>query len=238
MIKTEVLKIIQNKGPIICDDCIALNKNFTRIQVNKRCTQLERDSYIFRETQTCSNCLKLKISNSITEIGADFLNQLANKGLVLELTELSTSGQLSLKLKFEWVPLNIEGGIRYLFPASINRTKRSIQKPAVYRWILINENGKRTQNIYIGEATELAQRIYNYVNPGDDQKTNTRLNKFFHELIDRGYAIEIDQLRYEPFYLGTHLINNDSLKNKYVRRLLEQLMTSYYNFEGYNVINA
>jgi hypothetical protein len=238
MIKIDVLKIIHDKGSRICDDCIASNQNFTRIQVNKRCTQLERDSFISREKQTCSNCRKLKISNAITANGTDYLIQLANKGQVSELTETETSGQFFLNIKFEWVPLDVDG-IRYQFPASINRTKKStLHKPAVYRWILINQHGKRTQNIYIGEATELAQRIYNYVNPGNDQQTNIRLNKLFHELNARGHKIEIDQLRFEPFKIGNHLVENDSLKNKYVRRLLEQMMTSYYYFEGYNVINA
>lgn len=239
MIKIDVLKIIQDFKLPICDDCISLNQKFTRIQVNKRCSELERELLIEREKRSCSKCSKIKKSNIITEDGNELLTVMENKGIISELLEESHFGEFKIDFKFEWISVFNNDNIEYSFPQHVDRSKKSkYHIPTVYRWILRNQNGKKTKNIYVGEASELARRIYHYVNPGGDQQTNIRLNQLFAELTTKGFLVLVEQLKFEPFEIGGHVISESSLKNKLTRRFIEHMMATFYENEGYNVINA
>lgn len=238
MIKNKVLKIISCNKYSICDDCIQINQTFNRIQTNRCCNQLKRVDFITREKRKCGNCEKVKLSSNITLIGSNYLYKLENKNTLSEKSESKHYGEFNIRFKFEWISLKTQVNNNYFFPQNIDKTKSSKHnQPAVYRWILINSNGIKTQNIYIGEAVELAQRIYHYLNPGAEQKTNIRLNSLFHELVAKGNRITIEQLQFEPFKLDNHIINQNSLQDKLTRRFIEHLMATFYSHEGYNVMN-
>ena len=239
MIKIDVLKILQTFKLPICDDCVSINQTFNRIQANKRCSELERELLIEREKRKCEKCFKVKISSSITENGEEFLIAMENRGNISELLEESHYGEFQINFKFEWIPVYNNENIEYSFPQQINRTKKSKYNiPAVYRWILRNQDGNKTKNIYVGEASELARRIYHYVKPGGDQQTNIRLNELFTELTKKGFFVLIEQLTFKPFEIGGHIISESSLKNKLTRRFIEHMMATFYEKEGYYVINA
>jgi|GEM_PF-1518370 len=239
MIKIDILSIIQDFNSPICDDCVSLNQNFTRFQVNKRCSELKRELLIEREKRKCATCFRIKISNTITEHGNEFLTAYENKGVISELLEESHFGEFKIDFNFEWISVYNNDDIEYSFPQSIDRSKKSkYHIPAVYRWIIRNQHGKKTKNIYVGEASELARRIYHYVNPGVNQQTNIRLNELFVELTEKGFFALVEQLKFKPFEIGGHIISESSLKNKLTRRFIEHMMATFYENEGYNVINA
>lgn len=239
MIKIDVLKIIQDFNFPICDDCVSLNQNFTRIQVNKRCSELDRELLIEREKRNCAKCNRIKISSTIKDQGNEFLTEIENKGIISELLEESHFGEFKIDFKFEWVSVYNNDNIEYSFPQPIDRSKKSkYHIPAVYRWIIKNQHGNKTKNIYVGEASELARRIYHYVNPGGDQQTNIRLNELFVKLTEKGFFVLVEELKFKPFEIGGHIISESSLKNKLTRRFIEHMMATFYEKEGYNVINA
>jgi len=239
MIKIDVLKIIRAFNLPICDDCISLNQKFTRFQVNKRCSELERELLIEREKGNCAKCYRIKISSTITENGTEFLSSMGNKGVISELLEESHFGEFKINFKFEWISVYNNDNIAYSFPQLIDRSKKSkYHIPAVYRWVIRNQHGKKTKNIYVGEASELARRIYHYVNPSGNQQTNIRLNELFTELTEKGFFVLVEQLRFKPFEIGGHIISENSLKNKLTRRFIEHMMATFYENDGYNVINS
>ncbi|RZJ99312.1 MAG: hypothetical protein EOO43_26900 [Flavobacterium sp.] len=182
MIKNEVLEIISiNNG--ICDDCITTDGKFKRRQqVNKRCNKLFDEGSIYREKKVCEKCRKFKIISLISKLGESRLETMHEKKIDERSTNFETEdfGIFDLKFEFKWIPIIEEKSVEYLFPTPLDKlSKKKHSLPSVYRWILISPNGKKLQDVYIGEASELSRRIYNYLNPGERQKTNKRLNTLF-----------------------------------------------------------
>jgi hypothetical protein len=240
MIKDIVLKIIEEK-PNCCDDCIAKICDKRRQQVNKRCNKLVEKGFIFRKKNKCIVCENFKITNIIASSGINELNTLEEKKKEKRSTVLEKEnfGRFNINFEFKWNSLFEDENLEFLFPIDLNKeAKKKHSSPSVYRWILINPEGKKLQDVYIGEASELTRRIYNYLKPGKSQKTNSRLNKLFTELLNLGYNISLQKLSFNPFYLGEYEINENSLENKLTRRFVEHMMASYYLNAGYNLINA
>ena len=146
---------------------------------------------------------------------------------------------MNIALAYEWRPAENEPGIPYHFPEKISPHFRSNWgRPAVYRWRLLQQQSGDLGRLYIGETHRLSQRINQYVNPGPTQKTNQRLNALFEQELRIGHQIALEVLEFEPFNLEEITLSMLDLRDKPVRRFLENLIEIYHRKSGYEVLNS
>ena len=146
---------------------------------------------------------------------------------------------LNIQLGYQWRPVESTAGVRYMFPEQITRSFPAIWKaPAVYRWVLFRDEPGDQPILYVGETDRLARRIKQYVDPGPTQKTNLRVNAHFTEEMKKGFHVALDVLEFEPFRLGAVTVSQDDLRDKFLRRLLENLLAFHYSQAGITVLNA
>ena len=146
---------------------------------------------------------------------------------------------MNIALAYEWRPVENGPGIPYQFPEKISSHFRSNWgRPAVYRWRILQHQSGASRRLYVGETHRLSQRINQYVNPGPTQKTNQRLNAFFEQELRSGHKIALEVLEFEPFNLEEFTISMHDLRDKPVRRFLENLFEIYHRRSGFQVLNA
>jgi hypothetical protein len=146
---------------------------------------------------------------------------------------------VNIALKYKWIPIENQPGVRYQFPENISSHFRANwDGPAVYRWLVLHQEPGHLRQLYIGETELLPRRIYGYLNPGPSQRTNQRLKAKFEEELRNGYKVTLEVLSFDSFSFESISISMDDLTDKVVRRFLESLFTMYYSKSGYTVLNA
>ncbi len=146
---------------------------------------------------------------------------------------------MNIALACEWRSAENGPGIPYHFPEKISPHFRSNwSRPAVYRWRIFQHQSGDLRRLYIGETQRLRDRANGYVNPGPSQKTNQRLNAEFEQELRNEYKIALEVQEFEPFNLEGFAISMLDLRDKPVRRFLENLFEIYHRKSGYAVLNA
>src|SRR5688500_2444319 len=96
------------------------------------------------------------------------------------------SDSITVHLDYAWRSVEAEPTVRYVWPAPIERELRArIGGPAVYRWVVTSPEGD-VLRMYVGEAANLAKRIYSYLRPGPTQQTNRRMNPLLNQEVALG----------------------------------------------------
>ena len=150
-----------------------------------------------------------------------------------------TEGTVNIAPEYKWVTVESKPGVPYKFPDAVSPYVSSTWNgPAIYRWLVYQDSPGDMNKLYIGEAELLRRRIYHYLKPGPSQTTNIRLNALFQEERLKGYQITLDVLEFAPCSIDNVSITMDDLKDKMVRRLLENLLIVYYARSGFTVLNA
>jgi len=146
---------------------------------------------------------------------------------------------IKVKFTYQWIPILKEEGEEYYFPERITLFMRSNYKqPAIYRWNIFRNNSEDEKLIYIGEAQELCpRRIYSYLNPGPSQQTNKRIKEMFQCYLNERLKIRLEMLQFDKIKIENFTFINSNLKDKHVRRFLEELMVIKYRRKGFQILN-
>jgi len=146
---------------------------------------------------------------------------------------------VNIALKYKWIPVENQPGVHYQFPEEISSHFRANWNgPAVYRWIVFQQEPGDLRQLYVGETELLPRRIYGYLNPGPSQRTNQRLKAEFEKELSNGHKVILEVLSFESLSIEGISISMGDLTDKMVRRVLESLFTMYYSKSGYIVLNA
>jgi len=132
---------------------------------------------------------------------------------------------MNIRLKYKWEKLLCKNGKPYLFPADRRKvTKDSLNVGGVYRWVIIHSTKKKKQTIclYVGEASNLYNRLYGYLYQSQSQATSYRIGKALRKLVRQGHEIRFQLLRFYKSTLNGININNENLGNMHLRQLIEQ----------------
>jgi hypothetical protein len=145
----------------------------------------------------------------------------------------------SLELKFLWKPVLQDDGGPYRFPSPLAQRKAGpYAGPAVYRWLPFRETPGDMRRVYIGEADNLARRVYHYLNPELTQQTNTRMRALMDGLLQEGLHIQLDALSIDGLRVNGADATHDALLDREMRRLVENWMIVVHRRAGYEVLNA
>ncbi|RLI17394.1 hypothetical protein DRO54_11590 [Candidatus Bathyarchaeota archaeon] len=146
---------------------------------------------------------------------------------------------IKVEFTYQWIPILKGEDEEYYFPERITSFMRSNYKqPAIYRWNVFRNNSEDEKLIYIGEAQELCpQRINGYLNPGPSQQTNRRTKEMFQDYLSKGLKIRLEMLQFNNIKIENFTLINSDLKDKHVRRFLEELMVIIYKQKGFQILN-
>ena len=146
---------------------------------------------------------------------------------------------LTLDTQLTWSQVHHDSDTPYTYPMEISRYIRTHwDKPAIYRWVVLNGSSSQIKKIYIGETVLLTRRIYHYLHPGPSQQTNQRLKAEFETEIQAGNKIILEVLDFTPFMIGNVTVSQQDLNEKLTRRLLENICIVYYIRLGVSVLNV
>ena len=153
------------------------------------------------------------------------------------MNQISSTNQIELTLTYEWEPVLLDQDKQYTFPNNITKFMRDKYNfSGIYRWVVEKETN--IQAIYIGEASLLPRRIYQYLNPGKSQQTNNYINHLFGGFIhEQGYNIKLEKLKIFSCELGDKKITENDLDDKNMRVLVEHLLLVYYENKGFDILN-
>ena len=147
--------------------------------------------------------------------------------------------ELQIKLTYEWQPVYLRENVAYLFPMAISPYMRNRYKsPAVFKWDIHQKTAGDKKLVYIGEAQELCpRRLYGYLNPGQTQLANKKVNTEFRAYLKENLSIglEICQVRENAF--GKPVLDPNALTDKHVRRMLAEALIVEYQKKGFTVVD-
>lgn len=144
--------------------------------------------------------------------------------------------RMKIILEYRWEPVARKDGAKYLFPDERGSIEGSYWRPAVYRWYA-HKPGERSR-YYIGEAQNLRERVYGYLNAGPTQQTNKWMNQSLTQLIQEGFTVGLEVL--EDLKLGIdegQEFSKKDLESKHFRRAIECLMLSIAERNGDMLLN-
>ena len=147
--------------------------------------------------------------------------------------------KLKVEFAYQWGPILIDDSRGYLFPEKITPFMKSRYKhSAIYRWNIFRKEPGDEKLIYIGEAQELGpQRINGYLNPGPSQQTNKRIKEEFQGYLENGFKIGLDILQFDEIRIEDFTLTNNDLRDKHVRRFVEELLITIYKQKGFKILN-
>lgn len=115
---------------------------------------------------------------------------------------------LKLEVKYKWKKTD------FTFPNSFPGHKHS----AIYTWVLVSKNRKKSY--YLGETSNLSQRVSRYMRAKSHQVTNFRMKKEMDKSKEvLLYILDIDRLMLN----GKKLLTSE-LESKDIRKGLEGLL--------------
>lgn len=150
----------------------------------------------------------------------------------------SNDDSLGTDFHFRWVSVYHEHEKVYFFPQPITRYMLENYKyPAVYRWIIYQENREKINFAYIGTTKQLCpDRLSGYLVP-DKSDTNLRLNKEFRKFVKQGYKISLELLQIEQIKINNVDVKLNNLHSQTARVFIETLLISYYRQNGLILLN-
>ena len=150
----------------------------------------------------------------------------------------SNGDSLGTDFHFRWVSVYHEREKEYFFPQPITRYMLENYKyPAVYRWIIYQENREKINFAYIGTTKQLCpERHSGYLFP-DTSYTNLRLHKEFREFDKQGYKIGLELLQVEQIKINNVDVKLNNLHSQTARVFIETLLISYYRQNGLILLN-
>jgi len=152
---------------------------------------------------------------------------------------ISGANSLKVDFSFDWIPAFSAEDKPYFFPQPITDFMgRSYKHPAVYRWNIYKTFLSDERKIYIGECKQLCpERINGYLNPGPKQETNKRLNEQLIALVAQGLKVQLEIIRFDNISIGDFTLTLRDLSNKHLRRFIESLLITYYQRNGFTLLN-
>lgn len=140
-------------------------------------------------------------------------------------------------ITYSWDSVFEEEGKPYRFPRKMTQYMKSrYNHPAIYQWRICNKAGRN--KYYIGEAKQLCpQRINGYLSPGPLQKTNIRLNTFFHSCLENYIEIYLELLMIDSLLINEFQITQKDLEKAHLRKYVESLVIAHYMNKELEVLN-
>jgi len=141
---------------------------------------------------------------------------------------------LELKAAWTWVPVE-DSGEQVTFPVGASDSLRARwTRPALYRWVIVS--GNKVQAVHIGEAEDLAGRIYQYSNPGAGNQAAARIKKAFTDHLFRGDEIRLEVCQLQSFIVDGRAVDDAGLRDAALRRALEHLITYEARLSGTRIL--
>jgi hypothetical protein len=116
--------------------------------------------------------------------------------------------KLNLDFEYGWKKTD------FVYPKSFLGHKH----PAIYTWVLIAKNGEKSY--YLGETSNLTQRVSRYMRPGRSQATNIRIKAE----MDNSKEVLLYTIDINTLVLNGQKLDKSELEDKYTRRGLEGLL--------------
>jgi hypothetical protein len=147
--------------------------------------------------------------------------------------------QLQISLAYEWQSVYVRERVEYLFPMAISPFMRTKYKePAVFRWSVYQRTPEDRKIVYIGEAQELCpKRLYGYLNPGQVQQANKKVNAEFREYLNEKLSIKLDICEIRGIKFGESALGREALSDKYMRRLIAEAMIIEHKKKGFTIMD-
>lgn len=146
---------------------------------------------------------------------------------------------LSLKASIRWVPVYCEESVVYSYPDRVTQyMRRRYTRPGVYRWLVLSPGSTAAPQAYVGEAEDLAQRLYQYLHPGPLQQTNLRLKSLLNAARRQGKQVRLELLEIDSVAVAGWKVSANDLGSKFFRRFVENLLTIYHEKAGFSLLNA
>jgi hypothetical protein len=146
---------------------------------------------------------------------------------------------LQINISYEWQPVLLREKVEYLFPMAITPFMRTkYRRPSVFRFIVFPNTSEDKKLVYIGEAQELCpRRLYGFLNPGQTQHTNQRVNTEFRSYLKDKLSIRLDDCNVREIIFGDVSLGLDSLNDKYLRRMLTDSLIIEHKKHGFTVMD-
>ena len=147
--------------------------------------------------------------------------------------------QLQLKLTYEWQTVLLRENVEYLFPMAISPFMRARYKePVVFKWEIYQKTPGDKKLVYIGEARELCpQRLYGYLNPGNTQLANKKVNADFRGYLKEKLKIKLDICHVQEMTIGESSYDIKERGDKHIRRMIVELMIIEHGNRGFTVMD-
>ncbi len=146
---------------------------------------------------------------------------------------------LHIELNYEWQSVYLRENVEYLFPMAITPFMRSKYKtPAVFKWDIYQKTPGDKKLVYIGEAHELSpRRLYGYLNPGQTQLANKKVNDEFRRYLKEKLKIGLEICQVKEIRFGDLTFDMGSFADKHVRRLVAEALIVEHIKRGITVVD-
>jgi hypothetical protein len=144
--------------------------------------------------------------------------------------------RIKIRIEYSWAPVLKNDDSEYLFPDPKGSIKAEYNSPAVYRWNISVSGEQRMY--YIGEAQNLRERVYGYLNPGRSQQTNDRINRLLSQSYFLGFRASLAILDNLMVSTDTGIdFSKKDLESKHFRQFVEGLLISISREGGEIIYN-
>lgn len=142
--------------------------------------------------------------------------------------------KLKMHLEYKWQDLLNKKGEQYFFPDARSTLQRNILEAAgIYRWLMING---RTQNVtlYIGETSNIYNRLYGYLHRSKSQATSYRVGNKLRRIVKKNGRIKLQLLFLSKSRFGSRWISNHNhnLCCVHIRKAIEQTLIYHEKNSG------
>ena len=147
--------------------------------------------------------------------------------------------ELQIKLTYEWQAVYLRENVEYLFPMDISPYMRAKYKaPAVFKWDVYQRKPGDKKLVYIGEAQELCpKRLYGYLNPGQTQLANKKVNTDFKGYLKEKLKIGLEICQIQKIQIGESVLDMTAFNDKHVRRLVSETLIVEHHQKGFTVMD-
>lgn len=147
-----------------------------------------------------------------------------------------------LTIQCQWRSAVTSEGL-YCFPDRFTAAfRQAFSHPGVYRWRVMQNQGDRTEPVYIGEAEDIVRRIQRVLTPpqvANRGNTNKRLNKIFADFLRGGRKIVLDIADIAPFEINGIRFGRDAMTDRFKRCALENMLLAIAQADPhYELLNA
>ncbi|MBI1955769.1 MAG: hypothetical protein HYS38_05200 [Acidobacteria bacterium] len=145
---------------------------------------------------------------------------------------------LEIAPKFDWLPVVTKNDVPYFYPNNqFTLSRDTYSRPAIYRWSLHTQEGKR--KFLVGETENLYKRIGHYLKHGNPRNTHhIKIREMFDKTLDSGGEVSLEILKFEPFKINGVSFLPDRLYDPFVRLVLENLCCLQVAEEHFQLVNA